>query len=107
SQHEHAGPACSRVGRRRGVRGVGPFPTTPLRTGRARFPWHPALQCSSCSPCGTSGMDVLVADAADDKGLAAASGHSRDPFGLVFFPLGVEVFEGTYVMHLDLVPGFA
>ena len=52
-------------------------------------------------------MDVLVADAADDKGLAAASGHPRDPFGLVFLPLGVEVFAGTYVVHLDLVPGFA
>lgn len=49
-------------------------------------------------------MDVLVADAADDEGLAAAGGHPPDPFGLVFPPLGVEVFEGTNMMHLDLVP---
>jgi hypothetical protein len=40
-------------------------------------------------------MDVLVADTADDEGLAAACGHPRDPFGLVFLPLGAEVFEAT------------
>ena len=45
-----------------------------------------------------------MADAADDKGLAAARGHPRGPFWLVFPPLGVEVFEGTNVVHLDLVP---
>ena len=49
-------------------------------------------------------MDVFVADAADDKGLAAACSHPRGPFGLVFPPLGVEAFEGTNVVHLDLVP---
>ena len=49
-------------------------------------------------------MDVLMADAADDKGLAAAGGHPRDPFGLVFPPPGVEVFEGTDMVHLGLVP---
>ncbi len=49
-------------------------------------------------------MDVLVAGAADDKGLAVAGGHPRDPFGLVFPSPGVEVFEGTDMVHLDLVP---
>jgi hypothetical protein len=48
-------------------------------------------------------VDVLVAGAADDEGLAAACSHPRDPFGLVFLPLGVEVFEGTDMVHLDLV----
>jgi hypothetical protein len=49
-------------------------------------------------------MDVLVAGAADDKGLAVAGCHPRGPFGLVFLPLGVEVFEGPDVVHLGLVP---
>jgi hypothetical protein len=31
-------PAFGRVGRRRGASCAGPFPTAPLRTGRARFP---------------------------------------------------------------------
>jgi len=52
-------------------------------------------------------MDVLVADAADDKGLAAACGHPRGPFGLVCPPPGVEVLEATDMVHLDLVPGSA
>jgi len=47
------------------------------------------------------------ADAADDKGLAAACGHPRGPFGLVCPPPGVEVLEGTDMVHLDLVPGSA
>ena len=45
-----------------------------------------------------------MANAAEDQGLAAAGGHPRDPFGWVFPPFGVEVFEGPNVMHLDLFP---
>ena len=40
-------------------------------------------------------MDVLVAGAADDEGLAVACCHPCDPFGLVRPSPGVEVFEGT------------
>jgi hypothetical protein len=49
-------------------------------------------------------VNVLVADAADDEGLAAARGHPRGPFRLVLPPFWVEVFECPDVMHLDLFP---
>ncbi len=49
-------------------------------------------------------MDAVVADAADDKGLAAARSHPRSPFRLVLPPLGVEVFEGPNMVHLNLFP---
>ena len=81
---------------------AGPFPTAPRRTGRARFPWHPALQCSSWLPCGTSGVDVLVAVAAEDQGLAAAGGHPHDPFRWVLAALGIEVLQSAHVVHLHL-----
>src|SRR5258706_15636182 len=57
----------------------GIVPQPPHRTGRARFPWHPALQSSSWLPCGTSSVYVFVAVAADDEGLAAGGGHPEGP----------------------------
>ena len=78
--------------------------TASLRTGLARFPSISALQCSSWLPWGASGVDALVACAADDEGLAAAGSHPRDPFRLLFSPLGAEVFECPNVVHLDLRP---
>src|SRR5207244_2095129 len=77
---------------------VGPPPnrTCPVK-------WHPALQCSPWLPCGTSGVDVLVAAAADDEGLAVAGSHPYDPFQWVLAAPGVEVFEGAHVVHLDLL----
>ena len=48
-----------------------------------------------------------MAGAADDEGFAAARGHPHGPFGLLFPPFGVEVFECPDVVHLDLDPGAA
>ena len=44
-----------------------------------------------------------MAGAADDEGLAVACGHPYGPFGLLLSPLGIEVFEGPDMVHLDLV----
>jgi hypothetical protein len=87
-------PARSLLGR---AFSVGPPPnrTCPVK-------WHPALQCSSWALCRTSGVDVLVAGAADDQGLAAAGSHPRGPFRWVLAPFGIEVLEGAYVVHLNL-----
>jgi hypothetical protein len=49
-------------------------------------------------------VDVLVAGAADNEGLAAAGGHPLDPLGLLFPPFRVEVFQRLNVMHFDLFP---
>jgi hypothetical protein len=47
-------------------------------------------------------MDILVACAADDQGLAAARCHPRDPFGWVFASFGIEVLQGANVVHFHL-----
>ncbi len=52
-------------------------------------------------------MDVLVAVAADDQGLAVVCEHARGPFRLLLPPFGVEVFECPDVVHLDLIPRVA
>ncbi len=49
-------------------------------------------------------MDVLMAGAADDQGLAAACCHLLDPCGLLGPPLASEILEMPDVMHFDLLP---
>ena len=87
-------PARSLLGR---AFSVGPPPnrTCPVK-------WHPALQCSSWVPRWASSVDVLVADTADDQGLAAAGSHPHGPFRWVLAPFGIEVLEGAHVVHLNL-----
>src|ERR1700760_2941096 len=93
------------VGRRRGARRSGPFPTTPSQTGRARFPWHPAFQCLSwLSGRASTVVGGFIAYAADDQGFAVACGHPCSPFGLLLPPFGIEVFECPDMVHLDLNP---
>jgi hypothetical protein len=49
-------------------------------------------------------MDVLMASATDDEGLAAARGHPCGPFRSPFASFRIEVLEGANVVHFDLVP---
>src|SRR3989442_13471954 len=81
----------SEVGRRRGARGSGPFPSAPSRTGLASCP---RIRLSSAllpgGDCGASGVDVLVAAFADHKGLAAALGHPAYPRRVLGSSLLVE-----------------
>ena len=105
-------PGC-RVGRRR----VTPiarstFPSAPLRTGRAAFTASGSpVSCSSrlrylgggCTVLQwTPSMDVPVAGSAHDQRLATPCRHDLHPdgrFGPSFSP---QVFQGPYVVHLNL-----
>jgi hypothetical protein len=48
-------------------------------------------------------VDVLVADAADNQGFAAAGSHPHDPFRWVLAPLRVQILEGANVMNFHLL----
>lgn len=85
--------------RRRACQGLILFRRLPSEPDVARFPWHPVLRCSSWLLCWASGVDAVMAGAADDGGLDS---HPHGSFGLVFAPCGGEVFEGTHMVHLDL-----
>lgn len=71
-----------------------------------QFSLHPALQClfPRVLPCRVSGVDVLVAAAADDEGFAAAFRHLPHPFGLVGPIPGLEVFQAPDVVRFDVCP---
>jgi hypothetical protein len=64
----------SEVGRRRGARGAGPFPSSSSRTVRDSFPSHrsPVIFDGRGGP---ARVDVVVAAAAGDQGLAPPHGH--------------------------------
>jgi hypothetical protein len=48
-------------------------------------------------------LDIHVALAADDQGLALASRHEADPPRLGTLPFALEVLQGSNVVHLDLL----
>ena len=50
----------------------------------------------------TSGMDIVVAWIADDKGLATAGCHHLDPLRLLGSSLASEVGQPSNVLDFDL-----
>jgi hypothetical protein len=82
----------------------GPFPTAPLRTGRAIFtaPGSPASVSVSALRLRASGVDTRMAGVADDQGFAAACCHSLGPFRLLSPFLALEVFQTSNMMHFDV-----
>ncbi len=98
----------SEVGRRRGARGSGPFPTAPSRTGRARFPGIRLSSDHFRSGCGgTSRVDVFMAAAADHEGLAPSHRHQMDPRGPLTASGPVEISELADVVDLKVRPCLA